>query len=187
MKKLLLGLTVLVQSLTACGEIQLQENTMTQEFDVISVSNPNHAAHIKNRGKVAEYDGWIYYINSEQDLCKMKENGSEKTVLVQRKENTSHLKYINIADDSLYYCEVIITDTEYVLNVEFETIYKISLDGTNQTEIFSTFDIFILHGVNIDSFSNMTVVDDWIYFTAQNGLGITDVITTAENILKLYE
>ena len=165
-------IAVLIPALTACGILPSQEGLVTKETGAVPVSSPNLAAHIKNGGSVAEHDGWIYYINPEKDLCRMKEDASEKTVLVGHKENTARLNYINITDDSLYYCETIITDTEYSFDAEFETIYKISLDGASKTKIFSTFDTYDKPDVEyIEGIRNMTVVDAWIYFAVQNGWG----------------
>jgi hypothetical protein len=104
----------------------------------------NTPANIQNGGRAAIYGGWVYYIDNAGNLSRMKEDGTEKTILNNR--DMSRVRYINIVNNIIYYVDY--TD-------DYSIIYSSSLDGTVETVIFSDANISIL---------NLTVVDDWLYY-----------------------
>jgi hypothetical protein len=106
----------------------------------------NTAANIQNGGRAAYYDGWIYYINNIGNLCRKKEDGSETAILNER--NLDSWTYINVINDLVFYAD-------FCYDTLTSTLYKSSLDGTNETVVLSFTDRTI---------SNVTVADDWIYY-----------------------
>jgi hypothetical protein len=111
----------------------------------------NTPANINNGGNVAYYDGWIYYIEPQySSLCKMKEDGSEITVLSEHDFDFFNSYYINIVDGWIYYAVHDQTNAPWT-----KVLYKMKLDGTSKSEVLRLPDIVLI---------DITVVDDWIYF-----------------------
>lgn len=104
----------------------------------------------KNKEKVAmsfynykEADGWIYFddINDEK-LYKMKLNGDEKTVLIDKRS-----QLIDVVGDKIYYLEF--------LNDTNAALYRMNKDGSEKNMVMA--DTFI-------NYPFISISGGWIYF-----------------------
>jgi hypothetical protein len=94
--------------------------------------------NIANYGIAAKNGEWIYFSSMEEGLCKMKEDGSSKTLILPDKSIT----YINIVDDYIYYTSL----------TNGSKLYRIKTDGTG------------IRMLSENGVSDVHVVDKWIYF-----------------------
>lgn len=102
----------------------------------------NFNSNLQNKGNVAKDGEWIYFGSAyTHELIKVKEDGSNKTVL---SNNFNHS--IHIIEDWVYYAG------NY-------GIYKINKNGTNET---------LVSNVIADW---MIIADNWIYYLERNGDG----------------
>lgn len=111
--------------------------------DVEEKGNTN--ANIANGGKACEKDGFIYYSGANNGLYKMKSDGTEKVKLLD-----DSVADINVVDGWIYYLNV----RDYNENPN-SRIYKVKIDGTCKTEVYSQ-----------DNISNLIVINDWVYYKA---------------------
>ena len=97
---------------------------------------------------------WIYYSNLSDKgyLYKMHTDGKDDTKL-----NNVYSSNINVAGDWIYYLTTI-GDRIHDFGINNNAIYKIRTDGTNETKIISS-------SGNSETYSGMTVVGDWIYYS----------------------
>jgi hypothetical protein len=106
----------------------------------------NTPANIQNGGRVAEHNGWVYYESTSGGIRKMREDGTEMTIVSERHFTT--WPYINVIGDSIFY-------TDFCFDTLTSILYKSSLDGADETILLSFTDKTI---------SNVTVIDDWLYY-----------------------
>lgn len=112
--------------------IELKEN------EDVDTHAGNVYGNIANYGIAAKNGKWIYFSSMEEGLCKMKEDGSSKTLVLPDKSIT----YINIVDDYVYYTSL----------TNNSKLYKIKTDGTG-IKMLSENDV-----------SDVYIVNGWIYF-----------------------
>lgn len=114
----------------------------------------NTNANIANGGKTCEKDGFIYYSGANNGLYRMKSDGTEKVKLLD-----DSVADINVVDGWIYYLNV----RDYNENPN-SRIYKVKIDGTCKTEVYSQDDI-----------SDLIVTNKYIYYkTFTSGLGDLD-------------
>lgn len=94
----------------------------------------NVYGNIGNYGIAAKNGEWIYFSSMEEGLCKMKEDGSSKTLVLPDKSIT----YINIVDDYVYYTSL----------TNNSKLYKIKTDGTGIKMLSENdvSDVYIVNG-----------------------------------------
>jgi len=92
---------------------------------------------------------WIYYAEKAGNLCKMRTDGTEKTVLKAGEAISPDGNYVNVAGGWVYY-EGDYYDGDY--GVSPRALYKIRTDGTEDTLL------------DANPVRNVNVVGDWIYY-----------------------
>lgn len=128
--------------------------------DVEEEGNTN--SNISNDGKVCEKDGFIYYSGAYSGLYKMKTDGTEKVKLLD-----DSAVNINVVGGWVYY----LNGGNYNENPN-SRIYKVKIDGTCKTEVYSQDDI-----------SDLIVTNKYIYYkTSTSGLGDLDYAIYKMNI-----
>lgn len=101
---------------------------------------------------VHEYEGWIYYTVYQEGIYKVRANGEDKTLVIDK---TPY--WFEIYEDRIYYA--MFKDGDIVDN----SIYSCKLDGSDVTFICeSTFD---LH-----KNSKFLIEEDWIYYSTKGNL-----------------
>lgn len=121
------------------------------------VQNGNTSGNINNGGVATIYDGWIYYSNEFDKLYKMKNDGSNETV-VESKEKTYDFNYLNVAGDWIYYTEYIHISNDKK-DPSIYAISKIKTDGSQKTKLEET---------KQGCYDYITVEGDWIYYITHN-------------------
>lgn len=128
--------------------------------DIEEKGNTN--GNISNDGEVCEKDGFIYCSGAHSGLYKMKTDGTEKIKLLD-----DSAVDINVVDGWIYYLNV----RNYNENPNSQ-IYKVKIDGTCKTEVYSQDDI-----------SGLIVTNKYIYYkTFTSGLGDLDYAIYKMNI-----
>jgi hypothetical protein len=94
---------------------------------------------------------WIYYTTPDENLYKMKIDGTEHTALNLLDKNDRHIN-LNIIDDWIYYTHGRRYDN-------YNWVYKIRTDGTDITKIIPE-----IWG------NNLHIADGWIYYTGNNSI-----------------
>jgi hypothetical protein len=87
------------------------------------------------------YDNWIYYIDNQKNLKRMKTDGTNDTIITKTDNN---IWTLNVQGDWIYYS----------LANDLGKLYKIKNDGTQKT---------VLSDGQIDYFYNISIIDDYIY------------------------
>ena len=95
----------------------------------------NLVSNLKNRGKAAIKDEWIFYA-SPSGLYKIKGNNLNTQQQLSDQKGISH---INVYNNLVYY-------------VCFDNIYKVNTDGTDLQKF-------------INNATSLYIVDDWAYYT----------------------
>jgi hypothetical protein len=115
---------------------------------------------------------WIYFNSKEfnnNGLHKMKTDGTEATRLVgDNAANRSDVYNITVIGDWVYYCRG-------AAGVQFGDLYKIKVDGTEQTEMKRRITQFV-------------IVGDWIYYSPQgilSDIGIYKMLTDGTEDTKI--
>lgn len=122
----------------------------------------NTNSNISNDGEVCEKDGFIYYSGAYSGLYKMKTDGTEKVKLLD-----DSVADINVVDGWIYY----LSERNYKQNPN-SRIYKVKIDGTCKTKVYSQ-----------DNISNLIVTNKYIYYkTFTSGLGDFDYAICKMNI-----
>lgn len=88
-------------------------------------------------------DGWSYYTDAENNICKINMHNDEKIKL-----NSDYSRYVNAAGDWIYY-----------VNNEDSNIYKIRTDGSERTRITDG-----IYKDEYDLVTRMALAGDWLYY-----------------------
>ena len=117
---------------------------------------------------------WIYYVNETDGnrIYKMRLNGKERT-----KINNVKSARLNVIGEWIYYCKVESENTEEFgddFYSPFGEIYKIKIDGTEDTQISTAKASFI------------NVVDNWIFYSDVNdGLSLYKIKMDGTGLVKI--
>jgi hypothetical protein len=128
----------------------LSDSDITNLYKDITQRDVVASNNIQNFGFVATDGIWEYRSKLEggqYKLYKMKLDGSQSVKL-----SDDAPMYINVSGDWIYYSNI----------SDSRKIYKVKTDGTNRVKVIDA-------SVNATSVS---VVDDWIYYTAYEGGGV---------------
>ncbi len=101
----------------------------------------SHNKYIDNKEVYALKNGWIYFINEQYDLIKMRVNGSNIISFGQE-------------DCSAVGIENLIIDKDWIYYRDFNILYKMRIDGTKLTKL-----------CEMSYVSEITVFDDWVFYT----------------------
>ncbi|MCL2446517.1 MAG: DUF5050 domain-containing protein [Oscillospiraceae bacterium] len=153
MKKIWIACLVLVL-LTACGApVETQHDETTTEITTTQITNNAPILPAQNRrgtphnayayGNIVYADGWLFLSEARYGnrLDKMREDGSERTTLVDNTYTTG----INVLDGWVYWIAALWGDSL--------GIHRMRIDGSNQQ-------VLLQH----EHVARMLVIDDWIYY-----------------------
>lgn len=97
---------------------------------------------------------WIYYISNNNELAKMKTDGSSKSTVYR--VNSFVIYSINVSDNSIYFS----ADNQSA-DKEYGGIYRLNMDGSGVTRISKTW------------CKHFCISSNWIYFDGQPDSGST--------------
>ncbi|MCL2634661.1 MAG: DUF5050 domain-containing protein [Oscillospiraceae bacterium] len=148
----LIAITVLSAGVFAIlnGNIELTPRNLGVVETVDPNEHGNLAGNINNGGYAAYKDGWIYYVNSEDNYYLYKTNDDNT---VNERLNSVPSKYINVVGNWVYYTVSWEMTPHYTPE---PGIYKTRTDGTEQTRLSN------------DGANFVTVVGEWIYYVGDD-------------------
>lgn len=161
-------LFALLSFIVLMGSISVGVKITSAAAYTTPIEEGNTDGNIYNMALVVQKGDWVYFRNDlNQKLCKMKQDGTNVTVL------SNDLPFgINVVGDWIYYNADINKGNVYTCD-----IYKIKTDGTHRAKLTSNKQSRILK-----------VVGDWIYYTYD---GATTIIykmkTDGSRKTKIYE
>lgn len=121
----------------------------TDEYCIFKMNLDDSTNQKLSTGQVYEmsvYNGYIYY-KEENSLYKMKTDGTENQLIIDK-----NIGDYNVKDDCIYY-----------ISEDGSSLYKMKNDGTNNQKMNLNISM-------IDRYYGLFIVDNWLYFKADNCL-----------------
>lgn len=164
---------ILMLSLTSCG------SNYTGLKTPLAGAQPEEIT-VSDSGIAARQGEWIYYINGDNftreengrfhiyagALCRMKEDGSEKQVVVDRDVSVFNIRgeeiYLCVYDDGSYIAKVRIDGSNYKVLKKIDDIYYGGCYAFSESGIYYTKD-FRLYRMDFDGKQNKKLTDFKIY------------------------